>query len=111
MRHTDGQGMTIAEVQDSEKSPHTKVSPPPKLNGVEWGRLSPLLTDYRSISSLARDVALPEAVVEEVLNQHATKVRKSMVNSPDGSNLYIRRDTGLIPRLRELAALSSLNLR
>lgn len=103
--------MTIAEFRDSEKSLQADVPTRPKLNGVEWGKISPLLTDYRSITSLAQDAALPEVVVVEVLNQHATEVRKSMVNASDGSNLYIRRDTGFFPRLRELAALSSLNLR
>jgi hypothetical protein len=103
--------MTIAEVRESEKSLQTNVPTRPNFNGEEWGMLSPLLKDYRSIKSLAQHVSLPEDVVEDLLNQHATEVRKSMVNAQDGSKLYIRRDTGFFPRLRELAALSSLNLR
>jgi hypothetical protein len=108
----------VADFGDSEKrTPKkeyaTKVGVPREgtekhLNGETWSLLAPLLTRYRSIRTLSEETNLPEEQVKEVLEQHAEEVRPSLLNAPSGEPLYIRRDTGLVPRMREVLAIAQL---
>jgi hypothetical protein len=78
------------------------------LNGAQWHTVSRLLGEHRNVHSLARDANLTEPVVKSLLEKHSGQIRLSWVNSPLGEALYIRKDTGLLPKLRELLAIAQL---
>jgi hypothetical protein len=78
------------------------------LNGAGWQVVSGLLTGYQTVDTLAKKSALPSDQVEALLQQHSGEIRTSLLNTPEGETLYILRDTGIIPRVREVLAIAQL---
>jgi hypothetical protein len=110
--------MTIADAKESEKSvarggglsPGT-AAPQKNPNGAEWTRMAELLGTYRTIRTLAKETKMSEDAVGEILSHHSGDVRKSLVNAPSGEGLYIRRDTGITSRIKEVLAIAQLAMK
>jgi hypothetical protein len=80
-------------------------------SATEWKDVAGSLKEYRSVRTIAHKLGLSEAEAKKLLESHSDEVRRSMVNSPEGDELYIRRDTGLRSWLRELLAIAQLAAR